>query len=81
MLTEERRTMLAKLAGEKTEQAKVTLRGHRTDALKVLDATEKEGGMGQDELKRLKEEVQKHIDKGNEGLEALFKRKQDEIAQ
>lgn len=79
MLTAERRTMLQKLAGEKTEHAKVTLRGHRTDALKDLDAKEKEGGMGLDELKRLKEEVQKHIDKGVEALEAQYKKKQEEI--
>lgn len=81
MLTQERRLMLAKLAGEKLEQARVTLRGHRTDALKDLDAAEKEGGMGQDELKRLKEEAQKHVDKCGEALEALAKKKQEEIAQ
>jgi ribosome recycling factor len=79
-LTAERRTMLQKVAGEKLEHARVTLRGHRTDAIKALDAAEKEGGMGQDELKRLKEEVQKHIDTGMEGLEALLKRKQEEIS-
>jgi len=80
-LTAERRTMLAKLAGDRLEQARVTLRGHRADALKELDASEKEGGMGQDELKRLKEEAQKHIDKGMEALEALAMRKQEDIAQ
>ncbi|MEA2701405.1 MAG: ribosome recycling factor [Candidatus Parcubacteria bacterium] len=80
-LTAERRTMLGKLAGDRLEQARVTLRGHRTDALKELDAAEKEGGMGQDELKRLKEEAQKHIDKGMETLEALAKKKQEDIAQ
>lgn len=81
MLTAERRTELQKLAGEKAEQAKVTLRGHRTDALKELDAAEKEGGMGQDDLKRYKDEAQKHIDAGNAAIEALLKKKQDEIAQ
>lgn len=80
-LTAERRTMLVKLAGDKLEQARITLRGHRADALKELDASEKEGGMGQDELKRLKEEAQKHIDKGMEALEALAKKKQEDIAQ
>lgn len=79
-LTAERRTMLAKVAGERLEQARVTLRGHRADALKELDAAEKEGGMSQDELKRLKEEAQKHIDKGMESLEALTKKKQEDIA-
>lgn len=79
MLTTERRTQLQKVAGEKAEQAKITLRGHRTDALKELEAAEKEGGMGQDELKRLKDEVQKNIDKGTEAIETAMKKKQEEI--
>lgn len=79
-LTAERRTMLLKVANEKVEQARVALRGHRTDTLKSLDAAEKEGGMGKDELSRFKEEVQKKIDKGNEALEALGKKKEQEIA-
>ncbi len=79
-LTAERRTMLARLAREKFEQARVTLRGHRTDALKDIDAAEKEGGMGKDDVARLKEEVQKKIDKGGENLEALAKKKEAEIA-
>ena len=80
-LTAERRVMLSKLAGERLEQARITLRGHRADTLKELDAAEKEGGMSQDDLKRFKEEVQKHIDKGTEALEALAKKKQDDITQ
>ena len=80
-LTAERRGILTKLAGQKCEEARVTLRGHRTDAIKALEAAEKEGGMGEDELKRLKEEVQKKIDQGSENLDALLKRKQEEISQ
>lgn len=79
-LTAERRTMLGKLAGEKTEQARITLRGHRTDTLKDIDSVEKELGMSQDEVKRYKDEVQKKIDKGNENLEAILKKKQEEIS-
>ena len=79
-LTAERRTMLIKLSREKLETAKVTLRGHRTDAIKDLEAAEKEGGMGEDELKRLKDEVQKKIDKGGEALETLAKKKETEVA-
>ncbi len=79
-LTAERREMLQKAAGDKLEQARVTLRGHRTDALKALDAAEKEGGMGEDEVKRLKDEVQKLIDAGNASLDAALKKKQEEIA-
>jgi len=80
-LTAERRVMLLKVAGEKVEAARVTLRGHRADTLKAIDAAEKEGGMSQDEVTRFKEEVQKRIDKGNEALEALGKRKETEVSQ
>lgn len=79
-LTAERRTMLVKLAGEKCEQAKVTLRGHRTDAIKGIEAAEKEGGMGEDEMKRLKDEAQKLIDGGTAALDALLAKKKDEIS-
>ena len=80
-LTGERRVQLNKIASEKTEQAKVTLRGHRTDAIKALDAAEKEGGMGKDEIARLKTEVQKLIDAGNEALAGHLTKKETEIAQ
>ena len=80
-LTSERRTQLMKIAGDRTEQAKVTLRSHRTDAMKALDAAEKEGGMGKDEVARLKAEAQKLIDAGNEVLAEMMKKKETEISQ
>lgn len=79
-LTAERRTMLLKVANEKVEQARIALRGHRTDAIKAVEAAEKEGGMSKDELGRFKEEIQKKIDKGNESLSELGKKKETEIA-
>ena len=80
-LTSERRTQLSKIAGDKTEQARVTLRGHRTDAIKALEAAEKEGGMGEDEVSRLKADIQKLIDAGNDTLAASLAKKEVEIAQ
>ena len=80
-LTAERRTMLQKLAGEKLEHARVTLRGHRTEAIKEIEAAEKEGGMGKDDVHRLKEEVQKYIDDGMKLLDAHLVKKEAEIAQ
>jgi ribosome recycling factor len=79
-LTAERRTLLTKIANEKHEQAKVTLRGHRTDAIKEIDTLEKDG-MGEDIAKRNREEVQKLIDAANVSLEAVAKKKAEEIAQ
>ena len=81
MLTSERREQLSKIASDKTEQAKVTLRSHRTDALKALDAAGKEGGMGKDEVARLKTEIQKLIDVGNDSLATTLKKKETEISQ
>ncbi len=78
-LTSERRTQLSKIAGDKTEQAKVTLRSHRTDALKALDTAEEAGGIGEDEVKRLKGEIQKLIDAGNESLLKIQEKKEQEI--
>ncbi|MHB8860197.1 MAG: ribosome recycling factor [Minisyncoccota bacterium] len=80
-LTSERRTQLSKIAGDRTEQAKVTLRGHRTDAIKALEAAEKEGGMGKDDVARLKVEIQKMIDAGNDALSQMLEKKEVEIAQ
>ena len=79
-LTSERRTQLSKLAGDKTEQAKVTLRSHRTDAIKEIDTLKKEG-MSEDQAKRDKEQLQKLIDAGNDGLLKVLERKEAEIAQ
>jgi ribosome recycling factor len=79
-LTSERRTQLSKIAGDRTEQAKVTLRQHRTDAIKEIDTLKKDG-MSEDQAKRDKEEVQKLIDAGNEALQALLAKKETEIAQ
>lgn len=80
-LTHERREQLMKIAGDKTEQARVTLRTRRTDALKALEAAEEVGGMGKDEVARLKTEIQKLIDAGNSSLLEILKRKETEIAQ
>ncbi|TSC69749.1 MAG: ribosome recycling factor [Parcubacteria group bacterium Gr01-1014_49] len=80
-LTSERRAQLSKIAGDKTEQAKVTLRAHRTEALHALEAASKEGGMGKDEIMRLKTEAQKLIDAGNDALAKVLEKKEAEIAQ
>lgn len=78
-LTSERREMLMKLAKEKLEQAKITLRGVRDEVLKDIEAKEKEGGMGEDEKFRFKAEMQKLVDAGNAALEAVLVKKEKEI--
>ena len=78
-LTSERRTQLMKIAGEECEQARTTLRSHRTEAIKEIEALEKDG-MSKDQAKRDRDEVQKLIDAGNDALAALLKKKETEIS-
>jgi ribosome recycling factor len=79
-LTSERREMLLKIAKEKMEQAKITLRNSREEVVKDIDAKEKLGGMSEDEKFRFKAEMQKLVDAGNKSLEEIFAKKQKEIS-
>jgi ribosome recycling factor len=78
-LTSERREMLIKLAKEKLEHGKVTLRAVRDEVVKDIEAKEKEGGMGEDDKFRFKAEMQKLVDGGNATLEGILVKKEKEI--
>ena len=77
-LTAERRDQLLKLAKSKLEDARITVRGLRDDAMKEIDATEKAGDISEDEKFTSKEQLQKSVDVTNKGLEALFSQKEIE---
>lgn len=79
-LTQERRDMLVKLVGDRLEQAKVTLRGHRNDVIDELEKQKKDGEISEDDLFRKKEEVQKLIDAGGKDLDALAETKRKDIS-
>ena len=78
-LTGERRQLLIKTAKAKLEDAKVNVRGYRDDILKDIQGKHKEGEMGEDDMFRSKEEMQKIVDAGNASLEAWFEKKEKEI--
>lgn len=78
-LTSERRELLLKVAKEKLEHGKVTLRTVRDEIVKDIEAKEKLGGMSEDEKFRFKGEMQKLVDAGNKALEDSFTKKQKEI--
>ena len=78
-LTSERRAQIIKLAKEKLEHAKITLRLQREDTLKDIQGKEKTGGFGKDDVLRFKNELQKHVDAANKALEELFAKKEKEI--
>lgn len=78
-LTTERRQELVKAAKAKLEEARVAVRGIRNDISDDIDAQEKAGTMSEDEKFRTKEELQKRVDTANQNLEALFKKKEEEM--
>jgi ribosome recycling factor len=78
-LTSERRQMIVKIAKDKLEEARRQIRQHRDPVIRDLQAKEKEGGMGKDEIFRLKNEVQKMVDDMNKKLEEIYLKKEKEI--
>lgn len=80
-LTSERRQSLVKIAKQKLEDAKVTVRGEREKVLKDIDAKEKSKEISEDEKFRLKNELQKFLDDSNRVLEELFNKKEKEISE
>lgn len=78
-LTSERRAALVKVAKEKLEAARVSVRKIRDEALRDIEQKEKEGGMGEDEKFRLKKELDKLSEAENQKLAEAFERKEREI--
>ena len=56
-LSEQRRKQLVAQAKERTEQARVAIRNVRRDANKEADALLQDGEVGEDDAKKLKEEI------------------------
>jgi ribosome recycling factor len=78
-LTSDRRAEIAKMAKDRLEDAKKQIRGHRDTVIKDLQAKEKEGGYGKDDIFRLKNETQKMVDEANKKLEEAYAKKEKEI--
>jgi ribosome recycling factor len=78
-LTTDRRTEIAKIAKTKMEDAKKQVRQHRDIVIKELDVREKAGGMGKDEIFRLKKDTQKIVDDANKKLDDALSKKEKEI--
>jgi ribosome recycling factor len=78
-LTGERRADLVKLARQKLEDARKSLRKHREDIWEDIQTKEKSGGMSEDEKFRLKDEMQKIVDLSSDNLLKAIERKEQEI--
>lgn len=78
-LTSERRAQLQKLAKQKLEDARVSVKNTRDEKMKEIDAREKAGDISEDERFSEKDDVQKEVDVVNKGLETLYQKKEVEL--
>ena len=77
-LTEERRKELVKQSKAEAENARISLRNARRDAVEAFKKAVKEG-MPEDEGKDGEAQVQKVVDKFNKAIDAAFEKKEKEI--
>jgi ribosome recycling factor len=80
-LNEERRRELTKVAHSYAEQARVAVRHIRRDGLDLLKKLEKDGELGQDESRRLGEQVQSATDAAVAEIDDIVAVKEQEIMQ
>jgi ribosome recycling factor len=78
-LTEERRRDLAKQVGQKQEECMIALRNVRHEALDTIDRAKKSKDIGEDDAKRLTQQIEDAMSKTRSEVEALGKAKEQEI--
>ena len=80
-LNEERRAELAKLAGRYAEAARVAVRNVRRDGMEAIKKQEKDGMIGQDQHKKLSEQIQAATDQCIRRIDETVRAKEEEIMQ
>jgi len=80
-LNEERRRELAKLAHKYAEQARIAVRNVRRDGMETLRRLEKEHKIGEDDHRKLGEELQKVTDAHIRDIDHVLESKEQEIMQ
>jgi len=80
-MTQDRRKELVKDAHKYAESARVAVRHVRRDGLDILKKTEKDGAIGEDEEKRLADQVQKATDAMIAEIDKTLVSKEKEIMQ
>lgn len=77
-LTQERRVELTKIAGKYAEHARVAVRNVRREGMEAIKKSE---GVGEDEQKKLHDQVQKLTDEAIRNVDEALKAKEAEIMQ
>ena len=80
-LTEERRTELTKVASKFSEDAKISIRNIRRDAMDKIKEDQKNSLISEDEQKSMSEDIQKITDEKTKEIESVFEEKKKEIMQ
>jgi len=80
-MTQDRRKELVKVAHKYAEAARVAVRHVRRDGMDLLKKLEKDSAMGEDEEKRLADQVQKATDAAINDVDKLLVAKEKEIMQ
>ncbi|HIC95615.1 TPA: ribosome recycling factor [Candidatus Bipolaricaulota bacterium] len=78
-LSLERREELVRLVREKGEETKVSLRNIRRDAKEEAERQKREGEISEDELYRLRGEMDKTIHEFSERVDQLIREKEEQI--
>lgn len=78
-LTEERRRNYVKLAGQKAEEGRVSIRGIRRKAMDQLEKLKKDGEAGEDEVTRAEKEIESLTKKQVETMDKLLAAKEKEL--
>ena len=78
-LTEERRREYIKLARTKAEEGRVAVRNIRRHAKQTLDRAEKDGDVGQDDVKGAEKRLDGLTKKHTDAIDDLLERKEAEL--
>ena len=75
-LTTELREQYIKEMKEEVENSKIVIRGIRHKMIDGIDATSKDGGVSEDDVKRMKDEMEKEVKKAMDSIEQLAEAKE-----
>ena len=78
-LTEDRRKLLVKQASEKVEDARITLRNIRQDALKEAKRLKEAKALSEDDVKRIEKGIDDDMASYNSKIDEIFRAKEKDI--
>jgi ribosome recycling factor len=78
-LTEDRRKELAKLVNKYAEDARISIRNARHEAINMLKDLEKDKEISEDTLRSKEKEIQEKVDDFNQKVEDAAKKKEEDV--